>query len=319
MPVVAAVFHRQARLFDWGVVSEVFGHRPRPGEHLPRFELRRIGVGRRRVTMADGTSVLPTHGLSGLGGADLVVVLGSESPHEPRPESLLRALREAHDHGATVASLCAGAFVLAQAGLLDGLRATTHWALAPRLAADFPAVQVDGGALFVRAGTEGRVWTSAGTAAGIDLCLELLRREHGATTAARVARRLVTSPHRTGDQAQFVERPVVAVPADPMGPTLDWARANLQRPITVATLARHAHVSERTFLRRFTAATGTTPLRWLTHERILLAQQLLERGGLGVEQVAQRAGLGSAEVLRVQFRRAVGTTPSQYAAAFGRG
>lgn len=318
MLVVAAVFHHRVRLFDWGVVSEVFGHRPRSEEQVPRFELRRVAVGRRRVTMADGTVVQPTHGLSGLDGAELVVVLGSDSPHEPRPTGLLRALRGAHHDGATVAALCAGAFVLAQAGLLDGHRATTHWALAPRLAEDFPSVEVDRDALFVRGGADGRVWTSAGTAAGMDLCLELVRRDHGATVAARVARRLVMAPHRTGDQAQFVERPVVTVPEDPIAPTLDWARANLHRPLTVAVLARHAHLSGRTFLRRFTAATGTTPLRWLTHERILLAQQLLEVGGLGVEQVARRAGLGSAETLRVQFRRAVGTTPSQYATAFAR-
>lgn len=315
MQTVAAVFHTDARLFDWGVVSEVFGHRPHPGERVPSFELRRVAVGARPVRMADGTTVQPTDGLAGLADADIVVVLGSESPHETRPPSLLRALRRSHERGATVVSLCAGAFVLAQAGLLDGRRATTHWALAPTLARDYPAVHVDPDGLFVQ---EDRVWTSAGTAAGIDLCLELVRRDHGAVVAGRVARRLVMAPHRAGGQAQFIERPVAVVPADPIGPTLDWARAHLDRPLSVADLAAHACLSRRTFLRRFAAATGTTPLRWLTHERVLLAQELLEGGAFGVEQVARRAGLGSAEAMRVQFRRAVGTTPSQYAAAFRR-
>ena len=324
MRVVAIVLHEDVRLFDVGVAVEVLGPRtagqiggpgisPRAGRL--DCELRICSVGRRPARLAPGTRMQATHGLAGLVGADLVVVPGTDSPHAARPPALLAALRRAHAAGSQVASLCAGAFVLAEAGLLDGRRATTHWALAAELARRFPDVDVDPDALFVH---DRGIWTSAGTAAGIDLCLELVRVGHGAGAAAAVARRMVAAPHRAGGQAQFIAQPLAPAPVDDVGGALTWARAHLDGRIVVADLARVAHLSERTFLRRFVAATGTTPLRWLTHARVLVAQQLLESGALTVEQVARRSGRGSAEALRTHFAREVGTTPSAYASAFAR-
>jgi transcriptional regulator GlxA family with amidase domain len=317
--VVAVVLHQDVRLFDLGVAVEALGpppnSGPRPAGPRPQTELRVCSVGRRSRLLFPGTRVQATHGLDGLAGADLVVVPGTNSPLVERPESVLAALRLAHDAGSQVASLCSGAFALAEAGLLDGRRATTHWALAAELARRCPRVDVDPDALFVH---DDGIWTSAGTAAGIDLCLELVRHAHGAGAAAAVARRMVAAPHRAGGQAQFIAQPLAPLPVDDVGGALMWARSHLDTHIAVADLARVAHLSQRTFLRRFVAVTGTTPLRWLTHARVLLAQQLLEGGTLSVEQVARRSGLGSAEVLRTQFRRELGTTPSAYAAAFAR-
>jgi transcriptional regulator GlxA family with amidase domain len=210
--------------------------------------------------------------------------------------------------------VCSGAFVLAHAGLLDGRRATTHWMYTDRLAHQFPAVNVDPNVLYV---DDGQILTSAGTAAGIDLCLHIVRIDHGADVANAVARRMVVPPHRDGGQAQFVPQSVMLESDnDPLAATLDWAVEHLDEPLTVERLSRRALMSPRTFARRFRAGTGTTPLQWLLRQRILHAQRLLETTELPVEVIAERCGFGSATVLRTHFRRIVDTSPLGYRRTF---
>jgi transcriptional regulator GlxA family with amidase domain len=242
-----------------------------------------------------------------------VIVPGVGERELRRPEPVLAALRAADRRGARIVSICTGAFVLAQAGLLDGRRAATHWRDASTLARLFPEVTVDRDVLYV---DEGRVLTSAGVAAGIDLCLHLVRRDLGAEEANRIARRMVVAPHRGGGQAQFVERPVPATSGDGLGPTCAWMLERLDEPLTVQEMARHAARSERSFARHFRAATGTTPLRWLHEQRVLHARRLLEETDLPVEDVARRAGFGTATSLRTHFVRATRTTPTAYRRAF---
>ncbi|MGB2710263.1 MAG: helix-turn-helix domain-containing protein, partial [Conexibacter sp.] len=223
------------------------------------------------------------------------------------------ALCAAYARGARIASICTGAFALAEAGLLDGRRATTHWRAAKLLAERYPQVDVDPDVLYV---DEGRILTSAGIAAGIDLCLHLVRRDHGADAANAVARHTIVPPHRSGGQAQFIERPVPPSDGEGLEATRAWALERLEQPLTVAALARHAHCSERTLARRFRAETGTTPLRWLHAQRIEHAQRLLESTDLPVELVAQRCGFGSGAVLRQHFRRSTAATPTAYRRTF---
>lgn len=312
MRTVAAVLHDEVRIFDYAVIAEVWGV-DRTDSGVPAFELLTCAAGRRLVRGENGTQIRATHPLAAVETADLVVVPGNGVPPRPAAPALLRSLRRAHRRGTPIAALCAGAFVVAEAGLLDGRRAITHWLLADELRTRYPAVRVEEGGLFV---VDGGVWTSAGTAAGIDLCLELVRRAHGADVATRIARRMVTPPHRSGGQAQYLIRPTAPTADAGLGDTLGWALRNLDQPLTVAELAGRAGMSPRHFARQFTESTGTTPLRWLHHQRILAAQELLERSALPVEQVARRCGFGSGAALRVQFARAVGTTPQDYRQAF---
>jgi AraC family transcriptional activator FtrA len=274
----------------------------------------------------DGAPVATTSGfeigvkgdLGELRRADSVVVPGYFGVYAPLPEQAAAALRAAAGRGARVLSVCTGAFALAAAGLLDGRRATTHWAFADHLAAAFPRIDVDPDVLFV---DEGEVMTSAGLSAGIDLALHVIRADHGAACADRVARYMVAPPHRDGGQAQFF-RGVEPPPAAPSGDgsleaTRAWARERIAEPLTVAAMARHAHVSPRTFARRFRAETGTTPLQWLLSRRVLEARRLLEESDLPVEDVAMRVGFGNAASLRGHFRRATATTPTAYRRTFG--
>jgi transcriptional regulator GlxA family with amidase domain len=330
---VGVLLHSHTRLFDYGVIHEVFGV-DRSDGGLPVFQVWRCAVRPgRQVAVDGGASVRSTHGLAALAEADLVLVPGADPAPSVASRAEVAALRAAHAAGVPIAALCSGAFLLADAGLLDGRRATTHWRLTDALAARCPAARVERGPLWIQDGSvpwsgpgagerslrstrhPGGILTAAGTAAGIDLCLHLVRQAYGATAAAGIARRLVTPPHRGGDQSQFVERAVVPLP-DPLTEVLAWARDNLHRPLTVTTLARRARLSERTFARRFTGTTGTTPLRWLHHQRVQLAQELLERTGLGVDEVARRVGFGTAPVLRRHFTRDVGTTPTAYRQRF---
>ncbi|MEV0971619.1 GlxA family transcriptional regulator [Microtetraspora glauca] len=316
MFTVATLLYDDVRAFDFGVISEVWGM-DRVSGGLPGFELRRCSAGARPVRMFPGATVSATHDLDGLDGADLVVVPGRDTPFAPVEPAVLDALRGAHARGVPIGSLCAGAFVLAAAGLLDGRRAVTHWALADRLAAGHPEVRVEPDVLF----TEDRgIWTGAGTVGGVDLCLELVRRSHGAGVANAIARRMVTAAHRTGGQAQFIERPIppVTTTRSALAETMDWARSHLDRPLTVAELARRARSAPRTFARHFTEATGTTPARWLVAQRIAEAQRLLETEDLSVEQIAARCGFGTTTMLRRHFLRAVGTTPTVYRRTFAR-
>jgi len=289
--------------FDLAIPDQVFGREP--GRYAWTVCTTRPGP----VASESGLAVLVEHDLEALADADTVIVPGIGDRAWPFPQEALDALRSAAARGARVASICTGAFVLAAAGLLDGRRATTHWRYAARLARTFPAVEVDPNVLYV---DEGPVLTSAGVAAGIDLCLHMVRRDLGAEAAAAVARRMVVAAHREGGQAQYVERPLPPVAGASLAGTRTWMEAHAERPLTVAAMARHAGCSPRTFARRFRAETGATPLQWLIARRLDRARRLLEVTDLPVEDVAAEVGFGTAAALRVHFRRALRTSPSAY-------
>jgi transcriptional regulator GlxA family with amidase domain len=294
--------------FDLSVPAQVFG---RPDEGLYAFEA--CGVRAGRVPTTTGFSLHVERGLEALAEADTVLVAGFAPVSTPPPTAVVAALRAAHARGARIGSICTGAFALAHTGLLDGRRATTHWAYAERLAERHPAVEVDARVLYI---DEDDVVTSAGVAAGIDLCLHLVRRDHGVEAANAIARRIVVAPHRDGGQAQFVEAPLPSPDARGLAPTRAWALTRLHEPLTVAAMARHAGFGERTFARRFRAETATTPLQWLLRQRVLHARRLLEATDLPVEDVAGQAGFGTATSLRSHFRRATATTPLAYRRTF---
>ncbi len=300
-------------LFEIGVAGEVFGM-PRP-DLLPRpYAVQVCSIGSAPVrTQGAELTIATGAGLEAVRSALTVVVPALRSPDAEVPPELVDALQEASARGARIASVCTGAFVLATAGLLDGRRATTHWMYTAVLAERFPAVEVDPRVLYV---VDGPVATSAGTAAGLDLCLELLRHDHGTAVAAEVARRLVVPPHRQGGQAQYVATPLPDVSSTALAPLLDWARARLDRALTLGLLAREAGTTTRTLTRRFTAELGMPPLQWLTSERVRRAQQLLETTELSVEDIAAQCGLGTAANLRLHFVRRAGVTPSAYRKAF---
>lgn len=302
------------RIFDYAVVVEVWGI-DRTESGVPLFELRHCSVRRRPITTDAAAHIRATHGLGGLTDADLVIVPGSGHPTRPPNPAVLTALRAAHHAHIPIAALCGGTFVLAQAGLLQHRQATTHWLWADELRHRFPDVKVQQEALFVE---DNGVWTSAGTAAGIDLCLHLVREAHGAQVAATIARRMVTMPHRAGNQRQYIGNPVPGLPSgdDPLVEIIAWAREHLHEPLTVRQLATCACMSERTFARQFVRLTGTTPLQWLHHQRIQFAQHLLESTNLSVESIAHRVGFGSTSVLRRYFSRTLGTTPTAHRRAF---
>ncbi len=261
-----------------------------------------------------GLKIVAEHGLDRLATADLIVVLGWETAEELPSEELQQALREAVARGARVMSHCSGAYVLAAAGLLDGRRVTTHWMYAADLARRYPLVQVEPDVLYVE---DGPVLTGAGTAAGIDVCLHLLRQEHGAAVANEIARRMVVPPHREGGQAQYTRLPVPEVSeTSRLHEVLAWAQAHLDEPLTVDQLAARALMSPRSFARHFRATTGTTPLAWLLAQRLVCAQEMLEQSDLSVDEVAERTGFGSAATLRTHFARRLGTSPQAYRRTF---
>ncbi|BFV58945.1 helix-turn-helix domain-containing protein [Kitasatospora sp. CMC57] len=296
-----------------GIVAEVFDRR---GGDLPAFDFALCTDHPGQVRTDTGLPLLVGHGLDRLATADLVLALPWADFRTAPPPAVLDALSAAHRRGALVASHCVGAFALAAAGLLDGRRATTHWRFADLLARRHPAVEVDAGALYV---DEGRLVTGAGAAAGFDLCLHLLRREHGAATANAIARDLVLPSHRAGGQAQYVATPVPEdCQDDRLAEVLDWARAHLDQPLPVTELARRALMSRRSFARRFAAATGTTPHSWLLNLRLSRAEELLETTNLPVEEIARQVGYRSATVLREQFVRRRGVPPRSYRRSFAR-
>ncbi len=313
---VVALLAQNSGGFGLGVVGEVFGF-DRSGDGLPRFDFAVAATRPGLVRLDNGVTIAVEHGLERLGSADLIHVLAwDDVDAQPEPE-LLDALRAAYDRGTTIASHCTGAVVLAAAGLLDGRRATTHWTTAAALAARYPAVQVDPNVLYV---DEGRILTGAGTAAGVDLCLYLLRREFGARTANAVARSMVVPPHRDGGQAQFIDSPVAGVEdCDRFGDLLGWMRGNLALDLTVDCLAARAMMSPRTFARHFVAVTGSTPRAWLLGQRLQVAEELLETGDLSIEEVARRVGFGTAAGLRQQFVRRRGVPPRDYRRSFRSG
>ncbi|MBV9412177.1 MAG: helix-turn-helix domain-containing protein, partial [Acidimicrobiia bacterium] len=261
-----------------------------------------------------GFEVRTPYGVDDLRKADTIVVPAAYNGSPADYPKLLDALRAAHRRGARVMSFCTGAFVLGDAGLLDGRRATTHWAYAEEFAARFPAVRLDPGVLYV---DEGNVLTSAGTSAGIDLCLHVVRMDYGADVANAVARRMVVPPHRDGGQAQYVDDPMPAGPgADLFGDTMAWLQEHLAEPLTVEDLARRSAMSSRTFARRFRATAGTTPMQWVLRQRVLLAQRLLETSDEPIDRIAELAGFGSPAALRQHFNRMVRTSPTAYRRAF---
>ncbi len=307
-------------LYELSIPCTVFG-KPQPDLADPWYDLRLCGTGAGAGAQdgaeGHGLSLRTRYGLDDLADADTVIVPSVPDPcvdeGKPLPQELVAALRRAHDAGARMVSLCTGAFALAEAGLLDGRRATAHWMHTAQLAERYPKVHVDESVLYV---DDGDVLTSAGLTAGLDLCLHLVRRDLGAHVANQLARRMVVPAHRPGGQAQFIELSVPPSDDEGLAPVLEWARANLDRPLTVADLARRALMSPRTFYRRLQAATGTTPLQWLLDQRLGRARSLLESTDLPIEKVGELSGLGTANNLRHHFLRHLGVSPSDYRRAF---
>lgn len=314
-PRVAVLAYDGLCAFEFACAAEVFGlARPELGRDWYRFET--CAAQRRPLRGQYGLKLSADAGLERLVRAGTVIVPGWTSLDTPVPSNILDALRAAHARGARLLSICSGAFVLAATGLLDGRRATTHWRYVDALRDRHPHIAVDRNALYI---DEGDLLTSAGSAAGLDLCLHLVRRDWGAKIANHVARRLVIPPHRDGGQAQYVDRPVHAEPRGALAPLLDGLRRRLAEPLSIAELARIASMSERSFMRRFKQATGTTPGDWLVYARIDAARELLEAGPLSIDRIAAETGFGSAITLRHHFRRKLGLSPSDYRARFSRG
>lgn len=309
---VALVAYDRLRTFEFGTAIEIFGL-PRPDLHDPWYALRVCAAEPGRIRAAGGLTVGGLPGLRMLGRAGTIVIPGWRDPAETPPRELLDALVRAHRRGARVVSVCTGAFVLAAAGLLDGRRATTHWMHSGTLAERYPRIRVTPDVLFV---DEGDVITSAGSAAGIDACLHLVRKDFGADVASHVARRLVVPPLREGGQSQYAVPGSRPESSAPLGAVLEWALQHLAEPLPVERLAAAASMSPRTFARRFRATTGTTPHRWLTHQRVVAAQRLLETTRLGVDEVARAVGLVSAVNLRQHFARELRVSPSAYRRTF---
>ena len=311
---IAVVIQEPVAAFELGVLCEVFGI-DRTDDGVPAFDFRVCSSRPDEVhRTTSGIGVVPTHPLEAARDADLVAVPAGTvtGPFDP---AVLDVLRDAVDRDAWVLSVCSGAFSLAAAGILDGREAATHWRYASRLAEVCPTAKVDLDVLYVE---DGRVITSAGTAAGIDACLHLVRTELGSEVATRIARRMVVPPHRAGGQRQYVETPVPEQSCDSLQDVLDWVLEHLDEEHSVPSLARRAAMSERTFARRFAAEVGTSPHQWLTGQRVLRARYLLETTDLDVERISRECGFGTAAILRHHFQRRLGVPPVSYRRTFTR-
>ena len=312
LSTIAALVTNPLAMFELSVACEVFGI-DRTDDGVPPFTFMTCGEeAGKPVPTTSGGAFVPTHQWTDAVGADLVL-LPAGRVRDVYPEELLDAVRQAHRGGATLLSICTGAFVLGETGLLDGLTATTHWRYAEEFARRFPKTEVSMDVLYI---DHGSIITGAGTAAGIDACLHLVRRELGAAVATRIARRMVVPPQREGGQRQYVEAPIPDCESESLQPVLAHITENLDAVHTVPDLARLAMMSERTFARRFVAETGTTPHRWIVQQRVLRARELLEQTDLPVESIASRSGFGSAALLRTHFQSVVGTSPQAYRRAF---
>jgi transcriptional regulator GlxA family with amidase domain len=298
--------------FHLAIPFQVFCN-ARGADGQPLYDV--VVAGRRRGELATsgGFSIVVPHGLARLEQADTIVVVGSEPPGAGVDDRVHRALRGAARRRVRMLSICTGAFVLAECGLLDGRRATTHWRYCELLSERYRRVAVDPAVLFV---DDDELLTSAGAACGIDLCLYVVSLDHGAQIANRAARTTVSTPHRSGGQAQFIERPLVSVEPHSLEATRQWALQHLGEPLSLDDLARQAAVSRRTLVRRFAAEMGTTPLQWLNEQRMWVARQLLEQTDLPIDHVAQHSGFGSTPTLRFHFRRTLGTSPKAYRDSF---
>lgn len=309
---VVAIAYDGLCVFEYGVASELFGL-ARPELELDWYTFETVSPDPGPLRIAGGLTLEASTDLRRVARAGTIVLPGWRDPAKPPPQALLDAIRRAHARGARVMSICSGVFVLAATGLLDGKAATTHWRYTDQLAQMFPRIAVQPDVLYV---DNGSLLTSAGSAAGIDLGLHLIRRDYGAAVANQVARRLVVPPHRHGGQAQFIEFSVGTDAGDPLGDVLAWAMANLDKAISVDELAARAHMAPRTLARRFRAEIGTTPHRWLTEQRVALAQRLLETTRAGIDQIAADAGFGSSATLRHHFQQVLGTSPTAYREQF---
>jgi transcriptional regulator GlxA family with amidase domain len=311
--VVAVAVTDGLPIFELSVPVEVFGN-DRSDIASPWYDLRLCAAEPGPLRTVGGLAVDTKYGLDDLAAADTVLVPACTRPKQIHPPpALVDAVRAAYAAGKRIVSICTGAYVLAAAGVLDGRRATTHWLNAHDLAYRYPRVTVDSRVLYV---DEGNVLTSAGTAAAIDLCLHLVRRDHGAAAANETARRMVVPPHREGGQAQFVQPVSRADERGDLGLVLAWARERLDQPLAVADLAGRAHMSPRTFARRFRDELGVTPLQWLLEQRVRLAQELLETTGESVEHIARRAGFGTSASMRQHFGRIISVSPQSYRHVF---
>jgi AraC family transcriptional activator FtrA len=309
--VVALAYDRLCT-FEFGIVAEIFAL-PRPELDVEWYRFSVCSFDDGPLVAMGGVTVVPTAGLRALRDAGTIVIPGWRDADETPPEPVLRAIRSAHARGARLVTICSGVFVLAAAGLLDGKRATTHWRYVDRLRARFPKIRVEPDVLYV---DEGTILTSAGSAAGIDLCLHVVRRDYGAHIANQVARRLIVSPQRDGGQSQFIPTAIPSNPQLGLAPVLAWAQRRLAEPLSVDALAGRAAMSPRTFARRFREQTGTTPHQWLTHQRLLLAQRRLETTTESVDAIAEAVGLQTAASLRMHFRRSLRTTPTAFRRRF---
>jgi len=310
--LVVALAYDRLCTFEFGCAVELFALE-RPELNVEWYDFAVCAVEPGPIRAAGGITVAAPYDLALLARADTIVIPGWRDADEAPPEALLTQLRAAHARGARLCSICSGAFVLAAAGLLDGQRATTHWRYTDRLAQCFPAVEVLPGDLYV---DSGQVITSAGSAAGLDMLLHLVRRDHGARVGNLVAQRLVVSPHREGGQAQYLPRPMAHDERGRLTRLMDWVRTHPAERHTVASMAARAAMSARTLQRQFQEATGFGPVEWVTRERIAIVKDLLETSELSVAQLAQQAGFGSEESLRHHFRRVAATTPGAYRRRF---
>jgi AraC family transcriptional regulator, transcriptional activator FtrA len=311
-PLVVALVYDGLCAFEFSCAAEIFGlPRPEVGPDWYRFET--CAMKGRKIAGQYGFSMEVGGGLDRLAAAGTIVIPGWQGTDVPVPRPIIDALCAAHNRGARLLSICSGSFVLAATGLLNGKRATTHWRYAADLKRHYPSIEVDPEVLYV---DEGQVLTSAGGAAGLDLCLHLVRRDYGSAVVNQVARRLVIQPHRDGGQAQFLERPVYQRERGSLSALLDKILRRLGEPIRIAELARLAAMSERTFMRRFRASTGMTPSDWITQMRVDRARELLECTELSIGQISSRTGLGTAATLRHHFRKKVGVSPIEYRRQF---
>ncbi|HEX9162595.1 MAG TPA: transcriptional regulator FtrA [Thermoanaerobaculia bacterium] len=309
---VVAVIYDGVCTFEFAIVVEVFAL-PRPELGVDWYKFAVCSADRASSRATGGVRIVAPVGLEPLGKAGTIVIPGWKNPDLDPPASLIKALRRAHERGARLLSVCSGVFVLAATGLLDGKRATTHWRYVDKLRSRYPSIRVEPDVLYV---DEGTILTSAGSAAGIDLCLHLVRRDYGAAVANEVARRMVVPPHRDGGQAQYVHVPVPQQTETGLAHVIDWATRRLNGHISIAKMAVQAKMSVRTFARRFVEQTGTTPHRWLTQQRLFAAQRLLETTTHGIDVVAEAVGFDTAETLRHHFRKQFGTTPTAYRRRF---
>jgi AraC family transcriptional regulator, transcriptional activator FtrA len=310
--LVAAVAYDKLCTFEFGCVVEIFGlARPELGIDWYGFGV--CAAEGKHIRAAGGVTMQIPRGLSMLDTANTIVIPGWRDPDEQPPAALVRKIRAAYERGARIASVCSGVFVLAAAGILDGKIATTHWRYAERLASRYPTIRVQPNALY---SVQGQVITAAGSAAGLDMMLHIVRSDHGTKIANKVARRLVIPPYRRGDQAQFVMRPIMADESGRLTSLIDWIRENLKRPHTLTSLAARATMSPRTLQRQFVDATGLAPYEWILRERVAVAQEMLESRNATLARAAELCGFKSEQSMRKHFRRIAGTSPAAYRQQF---